>query len=398
MYSTVTEYNEIEFRKRKTDYRLSLVVCWMMISLFLINAVHVLSSVISIPAEQISNISKGILVVLFLININRIFKRIKLKLVFFLFAVAFVYIINLALVRNNPYFYSTTNSFFINVLPIFIVVVTINDSEILLCLLTKVARVLVLLSLIVLLITQGRAGGYSMGFANSLTLPVILVLYDYYKTRASLKLVLSVLGTFVILILGSRGALIGIGVYTIVLLLKGVSSRRERIRSILFIVMILFVLVFYEELVNVAITFLGKFGVYSRTLYLFLNDRSHDSGRNVIYEAIIKEILNRPFSMHGIAGEYLLTNGFYAHNFVLELLCDFGVIVGGIAVGTIIWNALRTTINSVSRNKSDIEMMFLAASLPVMFVSGSIWTKTYFWLWIATILCKTKSMENEYER
>lgn len=389
MHSIGVKYNEYE-RVYKTDYRLSLVVCWMMISLFLINALNIIEHVIGISADQISNISKGILVILFLFNINRIIKRIKKQLLGFIIVGFFVYFINILFTQNNPYFFSTTNTFFVNILPLFIVVTAINDRELLLSLLTKVARILVLMSLIVLLLSGGKSGRYSMGFSNSLTLPIILTLYDYYKTRAISKLILSFWGIVVIIVLGSRGALIGIGVYAIILLWRGVVSKQNRIKSLVFIITIILALVFYEDIINISISILNKFGIYSRTLYLFLNDLTHDSGRNVVYEAIIKEIRNHPFVMHGIAGEYLLTNGFYAHNFVLELLCDFGVLVGGIALIGIFWNAINTVIRFISQKDTAIDMMFLVASLPVMFVSGSIWTTTYFWLWLATILCKVK--------
>ena len=136
--------------------------------------------------------------------------------------------------------------------------------------------------------------------------------------------------------------------------------------------------------------------IYSRTLYLLLNEQTHDSGRNIIYGAIINEIKHNPFQIRGIAGEYIITNGAYAHNFILELLCDFGVVVGGISIIWIFWHIIQTIFNNFIEKESEVSMIFMATSIPVMFVSGSIWTTTYFWLWIALVIKRNKHKYRRY--
>lgn len=225
-----------------------------------------------------------------------------------------------------------------------------------------------------------------MGFANALTLPIIVTLYDYYVTKHSYKLLLAIAGCFVIVALGSRGALLGIGLYAIMLLTRGLFSRENRIRSLVFIFIIICAYLLFDRILNTAIKIIERLNIYSRTLSLAYEDISHSSGRNEIYRAILDEFKKRPFAIHGIAGEYALTNGLYAHNFILELLCDFGLVFGGAVLIWIFWNVFITIRNSVLQTETPICMFFMAASLPVMLVSGTLWTNTYFWLWIAMII------------
>ena len=225
-----------------------------------------------------------------------------------------------------------------------------------------------------------------MGFANSLTLPMILAIHDYYLTKKWYKLAITLMGCVVIIALGSRGSLLGIGLYAIVMLARGLFTKEHRARSAFLIVIISLGLIFYKNIVYIAISMLDKINIHSRTLYLLLYDQSHDSGRGLIYQSMINEIQKHPFRMHGIAGEYAITNGFYAHNFILELLINFGIIFGGIALIFILFQIIKTIYGSVFSKDPDIYMIFMSASIPVMLVSGSLWTTTYFWLWIALII------------
>lgn len=389
-------YNRIFIREYKKDYKLSFIICWMMISLFIINSSYLLETVTGIPSQMVSNIAKGILFLCIIYNVGNIFRRLTNSLILFCIIGAIVLLLNYLLIYNKFFFMEIAETFVINIFPIFVIIMCIKDSEILLDLLIKTSRYLVAFSVFVVILSLQIDNTYSMGFANSLTLPVILTLFDYYKTKKLYKFGLFFVGCFSIIVLGSRGALLGIAFYAIVLLCKGLKSKKNRFKTGLLIILIICGFIFYEELINLSICILDKMNIYSRTLYLLLNEQTHDSGRNIIYGAIINEIKHNPFQIRGIAGEYIITNGAYAHNFILELLCDFGVVVGGISIIWIFWHIIQTIFNNFIEKESEVSMIFMATSIPVMFVSGSIWTTTYFWLWIALVIKRNKHKYRRY--
>ena len=194
-------YNRIFIREYKKDYKLSFIICWMMISLFIINSSYLLETVTGIPSQMVSNIAKGILFLCIIYNVGNIFRRLTNSLILFCIIGAIVLLLNYLLIYNKFFFMEIAETFVINIFPIFVIIMCIKDSEILLDLLIKTSRYLVAFSVFVVILSLQIDNTYSMGFANSLTLPVILTLFDYYKTKKLYKFGLFFVGCFSIIVL-----------------------------------------------------------------------------------------------------------------------------------------------------------------------------------------------------
>lgn len=247
-----------------------------------------------------------------------------------------------------------------------------------------VSKIIIPVATILFLVSINMSFTYRMGLSYSLQLPTIMMFYNYYRTKEISSIVFALAGILTIVMLGSRGPLLGIFFFVGILLLKSFDIRKNALKTICCVFSVLLFLVAKNYIFESLLHFTQSFGFHSRTLFLLVNDTLHDSGRSNIYGAIIEEILNNPLTIHGIASEYAVTGGTYAHNFILELIFDFGVVFGGIAVLYIFFQSFKTIRCFIIRGNinDSINLIMFACSFFYALVSGSIWMSVYFWIWL----------------
>ena len=156
-----------------------------------------------------------------------------------------------------------------------------------------------------------------------------------YKRKGDF--ILALFGSACILACGARGAVVSLLLFLCVLCFSTINRKMSR-RSILLIVvqvvLLLICVFFFERIVAFVISFFEQNGIESRFLNSLVNGSLFEgSGRENISDAIIRSIKNNPFG-YGFFGDRYATLHFgigkvyYAHNLILELLCDFGIVVG----------------------------------------------------------------------
>lgn len=225
-----------------------------------------------------------------------------------------------------------------------------------------------------------------MGLANSLTLPAVMLLYGAFRSKSIVDLLLAGTTAFVIFMLGSRGALLGIMVFFLLLLAVGCKRKDRRSISILFIALICLGLVFWKPVLTWVNGALNRMGSSSRTLQLLLDGNILEPSRRIIlYKQMGTELIAHPLAVRGVGGELPFITSVYAHNFVFELLMDFGIALGGIAVLYILFQCGRTVWEAVRQDDvfSMTKLIFFSVSVPLALVSGTIWAEVYLWCWLA---------------
>lgn len=190
--------------------------------------------------------------------------------------------------------------------------------------------------LIVYVITT-QIGGELMGFiasnymflANSLMIPLAFIIYNALLQRNIIDVILSVFG-FLLLLLGSRGAILSIVLLILILIvINNVYSNKK----------ILFVLVF----VTVSI---GTYSIFSREvgidlegsrMFSFLSDSSYDfrdEDRLTIWSIVFQGAMRNVLTPLGLCADRIYLNEvygtssqpMYAHNFFVEMFADFGLV------------------------------------------------------------------------
>lgn len=126
----------------------------------------------------------------------------------------------------------------------------------------------------------------------------------------------------------------------------------------------------------------SRFGFSTRIFdFIILENITDSSGRDVLAEAIIEAIKQRPILGYGLMGDRVIL-GTYAHNIFLEMWCDFGVFLGTAILISIILLAISALyINRKSNNFYFILMMVCMVLVKLM-LSGSFVYEKYFYLMI----------------
>lgn len=374
--------------KGNDSFHLSMVVSTMVLLIFVTNAVDYLSPTMKVDFTVVSKASKIILFLLLVCNVKAILRRVTVEKIWGLAVVALLFLASFCITQDRPLLRSILLQFCLTVLPVFVVVSCIDDHDILLSTLIWTSRIITIFAFALLFSKAYNREIYYMGLANALTLPAVMLLCGAYRSGNLIDLFLVIVASAVIFILGSRGALLGIIVFFISLLAAGLHRKDRRLISVVFLALIALSLIFFRPLVNLILSFLGKFGMSSRTLRLLLHGTIINHGtREPLYGVILNKIMADPLVIHGIGGERQFINGAYAHNFVYELLMDFGVILGGAAVLFILYRSGRTLYDSFTRDDpfTMMKLVFFSVSLPIAFVSGTIWGSVYLWCWL--VLC-----------
>lgn len=386
--------------EKKQDIRLSMVFVWVVFGIFLTNASSVLSEVLNISSQTVSTISKGIILSFLILNVFTFIIRIEQKALIFYACLLVLFSLNYVFNDIRSGFLELLPQFLTLVLPVIILTFSLNNYRSLIDCLVKFSPIIIVLSFLLVLIKgETKTNEYYMGFANSLVLPIFATIYAFFKRNTKWMLVFTAMGLFSVLTLGSRGALLAISLYYVVMLIKNFLVSKKPIFTVIVLAITILGIAYFDAIMNWLNDFLFSIGFYSRTLNSFLSDEISLSGRDHIYTTLLNAVWENPLAITGIGGEYTIIDG-YAHNLFLELIYQFGFIFGGILTVIIVIYSIKTLFNyKENSHYYDVLLLSFCASVPILLVSNTIWRAPYFWMWI--VLClkgeppKTEDEENE---
>lgn len=243
-------------------------------------------------------------------------------------------------------------------------------------------------------ITRGGEGEYNLGFGYDVLL--LFVLFTIYgKERNKWYYTLSAVSLACILLAGSRGPLVGVALTIIVLLWDKIKSRPSAERAIIILglgVISAVVIINMSSIMLEIGLFLQRMGFSSRTVSLLASGNySDDSGRSVLW-GIARELIQTggPFG-NGLYGDrYVIAARTqmwigYTHNVVLEILVDFGYLLGSIIICTLVYRIFKI-IRAPQSDWRTLYLIFLIASSQLL-LSGSFWYIDDFWGALALDIC-----------
>lgn len=376
-----------------TEKRLCSFLPCIIFCLYVVNLASCVSELTGISSSFVSLLSKAFLFFCIIINLPTLINRIDDKILI-------IGMLVLSICAANIMFFPKTNSFFISVVisfcttafPTMFLVYIVRDAKQLLRDLIIVSRIISLITFPVvaflLLRSSGAVfneGNYSMGFGYACALPTIFLLKNFIETRKVYDLAGVTVMLFTIFTFGSRGPLLSIAVFFALFGSRYLITRKEYGLLAFVILLLIPICMFYKDMLAGLAVILAQNGIESRTLELFLREEMYTSGRDALYASLIDIILKDPLSIRGICSEWLVV-GVYAHNLALELIYQFGVIVGGTLVLIILGCAISTFFFTPMNEDGYLEIIFACMSLTHLMFSSSLWTNYIFWAWIAVFL------------
>lgn len=228
---------------------------------------------------------------------------------------------------------------------------------------------------------------YSLAFGYKMILPCIVFIYSYLKKRDILNLILSMTVFGMIFIGGSRGQLVCIAAFICLMLFRFYSLNNNIykciILSCLIVFFIIIALIGLQNILNLIGNLLESVGISSRTLDALLSgDFTDDNSRFLIWERAINAIKNGGFFGYGVYGDRPIISSLhyagYCHNIFLELMINFGPIIGLFLNCIIVVRSIY--IITIKEDSIWIDLFIIMFAISVqLLISMSFWYVMGFW-------------------
>ena len=338
-------------------------------------------------ATRIQLLSKIVVGFFYIMAFPTVFRRNTFKFIAVYFISIFIFLINF-LFFNENWFYLRDIIFpyFLTCLPSLIYSYSISNWRVLQSVMKKASLfVFVIGSIIGILVFTDRAyiGAYSMSLSYYMLLPTIVYMDEFLETLTLKSVLIVLISLFIIIALGSRGPILCVGVFTILKIIQ--MGRNLSYKTILLYLTILFLITSFfllsDTILQHLYDFLLLYGIRSRSIELFLRDYIHLSGRDRLYSDMIREIADNPVFGIGLAGDRRVIGGGYSHNILIEIISDFGVVIGGLMVLMLVIISYRTLFSQSKRISNFIAIWFSIGTVSLM-VSGSYLTDFKFWIFL----------------
>ena len=339
----------------------------------------------------VQQLSKGLVGLIFLYSMPTVLKRSLEKFIVGYFIAALVFLLYYVFFpENRQYIVELIFPFFFMCLPVFLYTLSLRDFSVFKSIMLKASYIVFLFGLFICVLVFTKKvsiGNYSMSLSYYMLLLTILFLDRLFDKLSIKMIVFTILSLLVILALGSRGPVLCVVVFILLKFIRPNQriTHRRIVRKFSVVGIGLIIIIFSEQIFISLYHFFLKFGINSRTLILFLLDRVYLSGRDKIYAKVIDEISQNPLIGIGIAGDRRIIGGSYVHNFFMEVVGNFGIILGSI----LIIGILLLIINSIfTKNifKYNMTIIWLSIGFVHLMVSSSYWVDIRFWIFLGVLI------------
>jgi O-Antigen ligase len=345
----------------------------------------------SVTANFIQYASKIIVGLTYLYALPVVWRRSKKKFILTYFIASFIILLNYLLFPANIFY---LNEYIIPIcfisLPSFIYALSIYNF----CILKKTMKsaahiVFIFGTLVGILVFSGVISleKYSMSLSYYMLLPTLIFLNELLEKFSLKKLLITFISIVMIIALGSRGAILCVFVFLILRFIKFNINKSywSYIKYILTLGFIFLMLLYLDTFLMYLNNVLLEFGVYSRNIQTFFSERISLSGRDTLYKTVFGNILNSPLLGIGIAGDRQILNGSYVHNLFLEILANFGLVIGFfIIISIIIFILICLFLRD--RKLYNIFILWLCIGFIHLWVSYSYLTDFRFWAFMGVMI------------
>ncbi len=225
----------------------------------------------------------------------------------------------------------------------------------------------------------------NMSYGYNCAFVTLIFFAQYRKNKKKIFLIVGILFSVLSVLYGSRGCLIVLGAYFVIIQyfkLRGKKSAKKVILALSFIMLIVILYVFYDAIIFLVSNITAHFGIHSDTITSLLNNSISDSnGRDRIW-AVVSDQIKDTFPLgKGAFGDRLTAGKIfswgYSHNIFLEMTASFGVI-GVIVLLALIVQSGRILITNESEEWRELFAIFFCCCMKLL-VSDSFWYSSFFW-------------------
>lgn len=232
-----------------------------------------------------------------------------------------------------------------------------------------------------------------MTYGMAMITPTCLVMHRIFVKPSKFNIFTFVVFELNIVLYAHRGALLVTMVMAIIFFMKYVKVSNKILIGMAGMIVFALFIMFRTEIIQTLIDVLEASEIESRTLEKLLSgDIMNDSERKIIWFYIAAGIINNiPFG-YGIGSDRLLLaskmrTGLYAHNFILEICYDFGIVIGLFVVGWIFKLLYNCLTKIEDEDWYGLIVPFFVPSVVTLLTSASIYQYWLFWLSLGFYYC-----------
>lgn len=210
-------------------------------------------------------------------------------------------------------------------------------------------------------------------------------IYRFFLNKKAIYFILTILFLFSIVLVGSRGGLVGaVLILFLLFTIKKISIiKKEKMKFNISLKNILYVLV---GLVTVFFIYKPVKRVFMERVVgtTFSDNGIYTAGRDIIYADAIKMIKEKPIFGYGIDSFSVYTGHVYPHNLFLEMMVEVGII-GAIFFAIFVFFSIMILFKMIK------SPLFIFSGLPLYMIivqmfSGEFYDFRYYFLWMIPLL------------
>ena len=291
------------------------------------------------------------------------------------FVVVIMYIFAFINPNSSDYAQSYCIKTIIQAFPFFIIGQSVRDEKKLNETLINFSPFMIIVAAIYYVVILATGGGVRedyMTFSYCLLPFTAMQLLACLEKISIKKIIYLVLSICVHLLTGTRGPVICI----LVCFVLGVffSDIRRKTRFILVLLGTALVGFIASPLFSASVSFLNELffslGIKNRILTKILSENFWVStGRKDVANVVLGAISQRPIIGYGFLGDRSLQNGGYPHNFVLEVWCQYGMVLGSVIIITLLIIFIRVFYKR--RNNRILLIMLFSVTFVKLMMSGT---------------------------
>lgn len=252
--------------------------------------------------------------------------------------------------------------------------------------------------------------GSYMTFSYNLVLPISLLVNQVLQKPSIIKVIFSCVGIISILLKGARGPIVLLILAAILVFVYKVKQMKLEKKIFLVTGTLILFGVFILFGSSIITLLYNKFPDSRTLILLFTGDFLNASSRIEYYKVAIQEIFSNPFAVRGIFSDRIFIgssfkfspeefSGTYAHNIILEVLFQSGLIIGLGLLSVFIWflvKKLMILINKCNKYELIFGCSIIAIGVFQLLISGSYLTTEKFYVALGFLLQVRKEEKKPY--
>ncbi len=299
---------------------------------------------------------------------------------------------------NTVYVKENLAQFFIYCLPFMWIGYYFIKHSVYLEILLPIAKIKLVLALIVqaiILINPSRDifGGDYQTAAYSIIVGLLSTYYLALRNKKKIDIFLSILGTLILMICGSRGIFVSLIFFWSIYFISQTNNKQKI--TIMVSMAILFSFFSFQQIIAPIAAVAESFGFSTHlTDALAQGAVFEDENRELLYTGFWALIWQEPLG-YGIMGDRYISyytgifwKPIYPHNIFLELMVDFGYVIGIVLSALLVYYIAKNLLFCKNTKYMMVLLILTSTSLIKLLFASSFWIDQMFFMLIGALVAR----------